>query len=566
MAKTYLEVHPTAPLLVIDESASVGGTWAKERLYPGLRTNNVWGSYHLSDYPMFMAGCVQGRQIHIPGERVHAYFAELAGHLGIVSRLKLSTRVTGAEMDEDGVWNVSLVTVKRADKSVEVVRAKKLVVATGLTSKPYIPDIQGSERFGGLILHSKQLKAQAEELAQCKRVAVVGGNKSAWDVCYTAAREGAQVDMIIRPSGGGPSYVWPKTFSIGPFSFSLACLSLTRLFVLFDPAPLSNAGPFGWMKTFLHRTWLGQWIFRFFWSCLDWLIRRHNGYNSHPELKKLEPWTTPFWMGNSLSIHNYPTSWFDLVRKGKIRVHIADIKSLSPGRVHQENGDILDVDALVLCTGWTTDIPIQLDDHEEIPQDWDEALRTIYGEIPYLSTLPRRTPNAPSAISTDKHLSKHEKPTFSLLYHDMIPPQQRYLLHRNLAFIGMSVSIHAVLVAQAQALWITAFFSNRIPHLRPEKLNLSSLQKRAYFDRVYGEIRRPRQTGGLAGVHKDLVFDSLPLVDELLRDLGLATRRKGSWWRELTEAYGVRDYAGLVNRLRSLRGSSKFAGHQERTG
>ncbi|KAJ5097891.1 hypothetical protein N7532_004892 [Penicillium argentinense] len=33
-------------------SGAVGGTWAKERLYPDLKTNNLIGSYELSDFPM----------------------------------------------------------------------------------------------------------------------------------------------------------------------------------------------------------------------------------------------------------------------------------------------------------------------------------------------------------------------------------------------------------------------------------------------------------------------------------------------------------------------------------
>ncbi|KAL4863600.1 hypothetical protein BDV12DRAFT_206354 [Aspergillus spectabilis] len=555
MAKTYLEVHPTASLLIVDESHSVGGTWAKERIYPGLRTNNVWGSYELSDFHMRMKGCVQSRPIHISGEVVQTYLYNVAEHIGLTPHLLLKTRVIATKLVDDGSWEVSIEPVTKPKRHAEIVRAAKLVFATGLTSKPLIPEISGSETFGGLMLHSKQLKKQAHALAGSKRVAVVGGNKSAWDVCYTAARAGSQVDMIIRPSGGGPSYVWPKTFSIGLLDISLAWLSMTRLFVLFDPAPFNNSGPFSGLKRLLHRTTIGQLICRFFWGFLDWLIRRLNGYNTHPELKKLEPWTTPFWMGNSLSILNYPTSWFDLVRQGKIHVHIADVTGLSKRRVHLSNGDILDVDALVLCTGWTTDIPVQLEDII-YKKEGSEAVETIYKSVPYLQRLPRRTSNAPAL--QEPSASERKSPSFPLLYRDIIPPQQSSLEQKNLAFIGMSVSIHAILVAQAQALWITAMFSDKIPHLQADNLDPTQLQRRAILDRAYGKVRRPRETGGLAGRHADLVFDSLPYVDELLRDLGMPVLRKGSWWRELTEAYGPRDYSGLVQEWMRLQKMEKM--------
>jgi hypothetical protein len=136
----------------------------------------------------------------------------------------------------------------------------------------------------------------------------------------------------------------------------------------------------------------------------------------------------------------------------------------------------------------------------------------------------------------------------------MVPSADQYLLSKNLAFIGMSVSIHAVHVAQVQALWITAFLSDTIPHLRAERLNPNHVRSRALFDRVYGQLRRPRETGGLTGRHADLVFDSLRCVDGLLGDLGMGCRRKRNWWRELIEPYCLGDYRGLVREWMGLQG------------
>ena len=52
MAKTFLEVHPSSNIVILDYADSVGGTWASERLYPGLKTNNIVGSYEFSDFPL----------------------------------------------------------------------------------------------------------------------------------------------------------------------------------------------------------------------------------------------------------------------------------------------------------------------------------------------------------------------------------------------------------------------------------------------------------------------------------------------------------------------------------
>ncbi|KAL3456974.1 hypothetical protein BJX64DRAFT_296257 [Aspergillus heterothallicus] len=553
MAKTYLEVHPSATLLVVDEAQSVGGTWARERIYPGLKTNNLFGSYELSDFPMDAKRYGVDGTGHIPGHVVHAYLCDVADHFGITPHLMLNTKVAETRVVNDGSWEAFLQSGASSDRSIYTVRATKLVFATGLTSKPHIPHIPGSEDFQRSIIHSKQLKAQAGQLADSKTVVVVGGNKSAWDVCYTAARAGSQVHMVIRPSGGGPSYLWPRRFSLGPFEVSLAKLSTIRLFTLFDPSPF-GAGPFSWVRNFLHRTFIGQRISQWFWTYLDKEIRRLNGFHTHPELCKLEPWTTPFWMGNSLSIHNYETCWFDLVREGRINIHIADLESLSPARVHLSDGAIIETDALVLCTGWTADVPAHFASDGVDEAEEKASKKTIYEDISYFSHLSRRTSNAP--VCQDSFISpkSSKDTTFPLLYRDILPVEERYLQSRSLAFIGMSVSIHAVLVAQAQALWITAFFSDELDNCRAGQMDRERLRSRAILDRVYGQVRRPRETGGLAGRHADLVFDSLSYVDGLFSDLAVPCARKKNWWRELTDPYCLVDYCGLVQEWMRLRG------------
>lgn len=39
MAKTYHEVVPSATIRIVDTADTVGGCWAKERVYPGLNTS-----------------------------------------------------------------------------------------------------------------------------------------------------------------------------------------------------------------------------------------------------------------------------------------------------------------------------------------------------------------------------------------------------------------------------------------------------------------------------------------------------------------------------------------------
>lgn len=558
MAKTYRQINPDARMLVIDQAQSIGGSWAKERLYPRLKTNNIFGSYEFADFPMVAEKYGVKPIGHIPGYVVHEYLCDYAAHFDIVSSIQLETKVDSAELNEDGTWWIKLENMTNSKSSFTVV-TKKLVIATGLTSEPYIPKFPTEELFECPIVHAKQLKGEMEHLGPGKSIVVLGGNKSAWDTCYGVAQSGSQVHMVIRPSGGGPSYLWPRNFSWGLFTLSLGILSSTRAFTAFDPTPYGRQGPFGWLASFLHKTRLGQKAVQLFWSLLDSRIKGIHSFRSHPELMKLEPWTTPFWMGNSLSIHNYDTNWFDLVREGKITVHIANVAFLSKGTVHLSNEQTLTADAMVCCTGWKTECPIRFeppgvaesiylpDEVEENDLDIKIMSAKINNDNPFLASLPRRTSNAPPVKD---HFLRDSKASYQL--HRMVVPCNRpFLEKRSLAFIGMHSSVHATMVAGAQALWITAFFQDKLQSLKRGHVDFDAVRYEAALQSMYGRLRRPKETGGAASKYPDLVFDSIPYVDTLLRDLGLDPHRKNSWRKELFENYRPRDYEGIVEEWRT---------------
>lgn len=556
MAKTYTEIHPEAKLLLVDSGETIGGSWAFERLYPKLKTNNVLGSYELSDFPMTPEHYSALPRTHIPGRVVHEYLNDAAAHYGFDTRCRLRTIVESASLKDNGTWSIELRKVQSGDDATYFVSARRLVIAAGLTSEPNIPTFIGKESFTGHIVHSKQLKEKAAELAACKSVVVVGGNKSAWDVCYDAAQHGSQVTMVIRPSGGGPSYVWPKAFKWGPFWMSLAALSSTRFFTAFDPTLYGRNGPLAWWWHLLHRTSIGTRLCNYFWTALDRKIKHLNGYRTHPELAKLEPWTTPFWMGNSLSIHNYETNWFQLVRDGKINVRIAEIDFLKSDKVVLTTGEELGAEALVCCTGWKSKSIIRFQDDskasspapEVVFQDIERAKTHISSRLGYLEKLQKRTPNAPKLETGIRELSIAAA---DHLYRFMVPWQPTNLRNKNWAFIGAHSSVHSVVVAQAQALWITAFFDDKIESLNRWNIDLEAVRYDAILNGVYGMLRRPKECGGAADKHPDLVFDSIPYIDCLLNDLRLKVKRKIGIWSTVFGSYGPRDFKGLVGEYKA---------------
>lgn len=241
MAKTYLEAHGqglnSTTVVLMDKSTSVGGTWSQQRLYSGLKTNNIVGSYESSDFPLKIGNYGMYLGQHIPGRIIHRYLSDFADHFGLSPRIRFHTTVREAVLQDDETWLVNYTSEEGDYTTQGRLVARKLAVATGLTSGPRIPVFPGQRIFQGHVFHSRDLRDRTEDLISSRDVIVVGANKSAWDVCYAAARAGARVHMLVRPSGGGPSWVWrPNRLGF----LSISRLSATRFCTWFDPAPVGD--------------------------------------------------------------------------------------------------------------------------------------------------------------------------------------------------------------------------------------------------------------------------------------------------------------------------------------
>lgn len=106
-----------------------------------------------------------------------------------------STRCTAARYDEQaGEWVVEL---DRGGSPVTV-RPRHLVLATGLSGLPNVPDIPGAETFAGVQHHSS--KHPGGEGYAGKQCVVIGSNNSAHDICADLWEHGADVTMIQRSS------------------------------------------------------------------------------------------------------------------------------------------------------------------------------------------------------------------------------------------------------------------------------------------------------------------------------------------------------------------------------
>jgi putative flavoprotein involved in K+ transport len=106
-----------------------------------------------------------------------------------------STLAKSATYDEDaGEWAV----VVERDGADITLRPKQLVLATGMSGKPNVPQIPGMDVFKGDQHHSSQ--HPGPDAYAGKRCVVIGSNNSAHDICAALWEGGADVTMVQRSS------------------------------------------------------------------------------------------------------------------------------------------------------------------------------------------------------------------------------------------------------------------------------------------------------------------------------------------------------------------------------
>jgi cation diffusion facilitator CzcD-associated flavoprotein CzcO len=457
-AKTQLEVHPDVKMIILTDNATIGGTWAKDRLYPGLKTNNLYGAFEFSDFPMATEtyGVKPGE--YMPGDIVYKYLTDYAMHFNIYDKVHYETRVFSAKHVDAGGWILTVGThVKGKGSESSTMFASKLIIATGHTAEEFVPNLPGREKFNAPFFHMKQLPKMQDTFNTAKSVCVLGGAKSAYDAVYTYASRGIHVDWVIRESGHGPG--WMSNSYVTPFKLWVERLTRVRFLTFMSPCIWGDNDGFGTIRNWLSKSTIGKFIASRFWRVLQSDIVTDVKWDAHPETAKLKPWSDVKYTGTMLSILNYETDIFDLVRNGTISVHIADIKDMAGNKLSLSNGEVITTDAFIAATGWKHTSRIKL-----IPGDIDAGLpepigssepnsyttkadNEIFSKFPVLSQRPE--PRVMGIVKPVEGTLDGQREPYKL-YRFMIPPV--FASSRDIAYVGALTSVSVPDMAQTQAL------------------------------------------------------------------------------------------------------------------
>ena len=603
-AKTYLELHPSANVAVLEAAPGLGGVWALDRIYPHLQTNNLNGFFEYSDFPFSMANLDVPEDEHIPGRVVYKYLAAYSKHFDLDRRIYFTTRVNSAEYQGSLGWLLTVTSPTGAYK----IQTAKLIVASGLCSRPNIPQFShcGSASFSAPILHGSQMPSHPETFEKSTSVAVFGGTKMAWDAAYAYAAAGVHVNWIIRKSGHGPC--WMTQAKVTPLKRRAEDLVMTRFMTWFSPCMWASGSfaPERWARRFFHRTGVGRALVKILFYTLQADMCASSRYDRCTETAKLRPWTDLFNVGGNQGVLNANRDVLGMVERGQISVHVDELVGFSDHSVILKERGGLHVDALICCTGWKFEpsikfLPGGIERKLGLPycdpeSGYDATLRAVDAEINDTFPVLNNRSVAPP------HSHSDNMPNHGYRLYRFMAPQPPYFHDRTIAFIGMQINFGVPLTVQAQSLWIAAYFHNQIPHLQPGATDTGSPELTpTQYEKIVSEEKpvedqiptrmtptatldqhirattllhtrfiQRRYAWGFGERFPDFVFELMPYLDMLLDDLGLVTSRKlvterrlshsswinkltsGLWsrvkgtWKEVFEPYGKNDYEGLV--------------------
>lgn len=282
-------------------------------------------------------------------KQVEQYLESYASNFDLLPYIQLSKSVTRVERDEDN--NKWIVTITNVKNGVEEIRKfSRVIIATGILSRPNIPKPTGIERFQGEAIHSRAFKDPAKY--EGKRVVVVGiGATGADAVSFLKASKAAKVYLSHRSQillvgsilwsyslSTTPQtklYQTPKSIDGKPFDQQVTYrfLSLVQAFGSFAPSMFINL--------------MSKAVVSMRKKAFPWL-------DNHPSFRKPRPFQK--------FLHRIPMTSLTLaenLRDDSIETVFGIQEITGPHSLKMTDGKTLEhIDAIIFCTGYDYDFSI----------------------------------------------------------------------------------------------------------------------------------------------------------------------------------------------------------------
>lgn len=171
--------------LIAERWPRIGDNWRKR--YHALTLHNQVHVNHLPYLPF-----PPNWPVYIPKDKLAAWFEAYAEAMEL--NCWTATEFEGGAYDgRERRWTVRL---RRADGTTREMRPRHVVLASGASGIPSLPDIPTLKRFRGAVVHSSEYGDG--EAWKGKRAIVVGTGNSGHDIAQDLHSSGAQVALVQR--------------------------------------------------------------------------------------------------------------------------------------------------------------------------------------------------------------------------------------------------------------------------------------------------------------------------------------------------------------------------------
>ncbi|KAM0026743.1 putative indole-3-pyruvate monooxygenase [Helianthus debilis subsp. tardiflorus] len=234
--------------------------------------------------------------------------------------------VQSAKYDEAcQLWRVVTVSTTESTRSETEYICQMLVVATGENAEGVVPEIDGLQDFSGEVVHAKDYKSGENYTG--KKVLVVGCGNSGMELSLDLSNHNAKPSIVVRSS----VHILPREI-MGKSTFDLAMILMK---------------------------WLPLWLVDKLLLILTWFIlgNTHKYGIKRPSIGPLE-----------LKNRNGKTPVLDIgtlqkIRSGDITV-VPGVKRFKRNSVELVDGETVDIDSVVLATGYRSNVAFWLQESE----------------------------------------------------------------------------------------------------------------------------------------------------------------------------------------------------------
>ena len=173
--------------LIVDREQRIGDNWRNR--YHALTLHNQVQVNHLPYMPF-----PPSWPTYIPKDKLAGWFEAYVEGMEL-NYWTVTEFEGGAYNESEGRWSVVL---RQADGTKREMRPRHVVMATGVSGIPNLPDIPTLRNFGGKILHSSQY--DDGEAWKGRNVLVIGTGNSGHDIAQDLYSSGAKVTLVQRNS------------------------------------------------------------------------------------------------------------------------------------------------------------------------------------------------------------------------------------------------------------------------------------------------------------------------------------------------------------------------------